>query len=175
MKTILLSLCLATTTTFGSGEAGVAVDRLAISSSKQKVEVVVTTNPENNVSMDVTFEDSKFSVPKEVIALFPKVQLRSVRILTHVPTGHVPDGWLKDHSYIISFDYGDAKFHGREDHEVEVYARGRLHIRKAVYSGWEKFVPEGDFKNRWKIYQPMFLEGDGFNGTSDGIECPLDN
>jgi hypothetical protein len=174
MKAILVSFFLASVA-FGSGEIGVAVDRLTISSSKHRVEVAVAKDSEGAVSIKVTFEGSNITVPKEVMAQFPGVQLRSVRILTHVPTGHLPDGWLKDHPYTISFDYGDEKFHGREDHEVEVYARGRLQFSKAKYDGWEKFIPEGDFKNRWKIYQPMMLEGDGFNGTADGIECPLDD
>jgi hypothetical protein len=175
MKAIFLSFLLLTSAAFGSGEAGVAIDRITISSSKHNVGVTVTKEPKSGVAISITFEGKKFSIPRDVMVLFPDVQLRSVRILTHVPTGHLPDGWLKDHPYIISFDYGDEKIHGRDGKEVEVYARARLFCNKASYSGWEKFIPEGDFKNRWNLYQPMFLEGDGFNGTADGIVCPLDN
>lgn len=175
MKTYLIALFLFSCEAFGSGEIGVGVDRITISSSKHKVEVIAAKDAKGVVSIDVIFEGSKFSVPKDVMSEFPGIQLRSIRILTHVPTGHLPDGWLRDHPYTISFDYGDEKFHGQADHKVEVYARGRFQFSRAKYDGWEKFIPEGDFKNRWKIYNPMMLEGDGFNGTADGVECPLDS
>lgn len=175
MKSILVACCLSVCMAFGSAEIGLAMDRVVLSSSKHKLEVAVTRAPEGGAVIAITHEGEKFEIPKAVMAQFPDIQLRSVRILTNVPAGHLPDDWLKNHEYVISFDYGDEKYHGREEREVEVFARGRLICRKASYSGLEKIIPEGDHKNRWKLYQPMELEGDGFNGTEDGIECPIDD
>ena len=160
---------------FGSGEIDVAMDRVVLSSSKHKLEVAVTKAPEGGTAIAITLDGEKFEIPKDVMAQFPDIQPRSVRILTNVPAGHLPDDWLRNHEYVISFDYGDEKYHGRDGHEVEVFARGRLICQKASYSGLEKIIPEGNHKNRWKIYQPMELEGDGFNGTEDGVECPIDD
>lgn len=175
MKMIILAVGLTAGMTYGGGEMLVEMDRVTISSSQHKVEVTVMDDLEEGTSIDVSFEDAKLSVPKDVAKLFPNIQVHSLRILTHVPTGQVPEAWLENHPFIISFDFGDGELHGKEDSEVEVFARGRLYFHKAAYSGWEKYVPVGDFKNEWKMFMPNLVEGDGYNGTTDGIKCPLDN
>jgi hypothetical protein len=48
--------------------------------------------------------------------------------------------------------------HGTEKEAFEVQTRGRLHIldKKVAYFEW--MVPEGDRKNRWRIYQDNIPE-----------------
>ena len=173
MKIAIFCFFLLTNAVIGAGEVVLPIDQLKLGSSKHKLSVIVTKAPREPTSISITHNGKIFLIPKEVMAQFPDVQLPSVRILAHTPTGELPDGWLSDHTYIISFDYGDTEVHGHDKREVEVYARARLYCDKASYSGREKFVPEGDFKNRWKIFQPMLLKGDGFNGFVDGVECPV--
>lgn len=111
---------LATGIAFASGEIDIPVDQVTIKSTKLKIEVAVERMPGGKSTITATYDGKDIPIPKSVIAGFGSIHPQSVHILTHVPAGEIPDGWLKRHPFIISFDYGDSKEHGRDDHEVTV-------------------------------------------------------
>lgn len=139
-----------------SGEVEILIDKVSVKTLGHGIEVSLSDTKDGKALILITQDGKKIDVPQSVIERIGDYQIipESIRILTHMPNGSsVPANWLEDHEFIVSFDYGETKLHGTEKETFEVQTRGRLHIsdKKVAYFEW--MIPEGNHKNRWRIYR----------------------
>ena len=118
------------------------------------IEVTITTEKEGKEMISISQQGKKIEIRPDILQRIEGINPQSVKISTHMPVGStIPNNWLEDHEFIVSFDYGDLKLHGTKDETIEVFSCGRLHIRGKKVTYFEWFIPEGDHKNRWRVYR----------------------
>ena len=137
-----------------TGEVEIFIGEVTAKTISHGIEVSLSTSEEGKALISITQNGKKIDVPASVIDRIEEIIPESVKILTHMPNGSpVPSDWLEDHEFIVSFNYGENKLHGTKNETFEVRNRGRLHIRNKKVAYFEWMIPEGDHKNRWKLYQ----------------------
>jgi hypothetical protein len=147
-----------------TGEVEILIDKVTVKTLGHGIEVSLSDTKDGKALILIKQDGKKIDVPASVIERIGKYQIvpESIKILTHMPDGSpVPANWLEDHEFIVSFDYGETKLHGTEKETFEVQTRGRLHIRNKKVAYFEWMVPEGDLKNRWRVYQDNIPNDDG--------------
>jgi hypothetical protein len=157
MKAFLLLLWIITVPRlFATGEVEILIDKVTVKTLGHGIEVSLSDTKDGKALILITQDGKKIDVPASVIDRIGNYQIvpESIKILTHMPNGSgVPANWLEEHEFIISFDYGETKLHGTEKETFEVQTRGRLHIHNKKVAYFEWMIPEGDHKNRWRIYR----------------------
>ena len=151
---LFLLLIFATPRLAATGEQEVLIGEVAAKTVGHGVEVKLSNTIEGKAIISIIQRGNKIEIPATVLERIEEVVPESLKILTHRPNGEaIPDDWLDKGEFIVSFDYGERKVHGTEKEIFEVHTHGRLHIRNLKVAYFEWMIPEGDNKNRWRLYQ----------------------
>jgi hypothetical protein len=178
MKNILLMVALLLCPAFGSGDRSVPLDGVTIRANRFGVEATISARPDGTSEVTILFNGKVVLIPKEALADIKNIRVESAQFITHTPTGaELHKDWLKGHGFMLSFDYGDSKFHAKDDksEEVMVFACCRIEISsEGAYKGLNRCIPQGDLKNKWHITERS-VEGKDFDmGIEDSIKSPFD-
>ena len=131
---------------------------------------------DKSFSITVKIEEKNIAIPVEELTGITDARASGIHFVTGAPNGGpLPDDWLKNHGFIVSFDYGDDQWHQKDGEKDETMVFSRCHLYfsgDGKYLHLEKFVPLGN--NKWQLLEKEIGEQDFDKGIADSIECPAE-